>query len=48
MQFLYVFEVLYRVSFLSVAECFFVEPDEAVDTGTLEENKLNLTLDFHR
>uniref|UniRef100_A0A4X1UGI4 Uncharacterized protein n=1 Tax=Sus scrofa TaxID=9823 RepID=A0A4X1UGI4_PIG len=29
-------------------ECFFVEPDEAVDTGTLEENKLNLTLDFHR
>ncbi|XP_047641391.1 mucolipin-3 isoform X2 [Phacochoerus africanus] len=29
-------------------ECFFVEPDEAVDTGTLEEKKLNLTLDFHR
>ncbi|ELK06301.1 Mucolipin-3 [Pteropus alecto] len=29
-------------------ECFFVEPDESFYIGTLEENKLNLTLDFHR
>ncbi|XP_074232213.1 mucolipin-3 isoform X3 [Camelus bactrianus] len=29
-------------------ECFFVEPDEPLHVGTLEENKLNLTLDFHR
>ncbi|GAB5575220.1 mucolipin-2 isoform X3 [Prionailurus iriomotensis] len=29
-------------------ECFFVEPDEPFHIGTLEENKLNLTLDFHR
>ncbi|XP_034509700.1 mucolipin-3 isoform X2 [Ailuropoda melanoleuca] len=29
-------------------ECFFVEPDEPFRIGTLEENKLNLTLDFHR
>uniref|UniRef100_M3Y2H8 Mucolipin 3 n=1 Tax=Mustela putorius furo TaxID=9669 RepID=M3Y2H8_MUSPF len=29
-------------------ECFFVEPDEPFHMGTLEENKLNLTLDFHR
>ncbi|XP_064138250.1 mucolipin-3 isoform X4 [Loxodonta africana] len=29
-------------------ECFFVEPDEPFHVGTREENKLNLTLDFHR
>ncbi|XP_021111098.1 mucolipin-3 isoform X2 [Heterocephalus glaber] len=29
-------------------ECFFVEPDESFHIGMLEENKLNLTLDFHR
>ncbi|XP_047583595.1 mucolipin-3 isoform X1 [Lutra lutra] len=29
-------------------ECFFVEPDEHFHIGALEENKLNLTLDFHR
>ncbi|XP_062962467.1 mucolipin-3 isoform X2 [Cynocephalus volans] len=29
-------------------ECFLVEPDEPFHIGTLEENKLNLTLDFHR
>nr|KAF6444433.1 mucolipin 3 [Molossus molossus] len=29
-------------------ECFSVEPDESSYIGTLEENKLNLTLDFHR
>ncbi|XP_036746213.2 mucolipin-3 [Manis pentadactyla] len=29
-------------------ECFFIEPHESVYIGTLEENKLNLTLDFHR
>ncbi|XP_036091727.1 mucolipin-3 isoform X3 [Rousettus aegyptiacus] len=29
-------------------ECFFVEPDDSFYIGTLEENKLNLTLDFHR
>ncbi|XP_036916842.1 mucolipin-3 isoform X2 [Sturnira hondurensis] len=29
-------------------ECFSVEPDESFYIGTLEENKLNLTLDFHR
>ncbi|KAJ8793497.1 hypothetical protein J1605_019331 [Eschrichtius robustus] len=29
-------------------ECFFVEPDEPFHVGTLEENKLNLMLDFHR
>ncbi|XP_073858915.1 mucolipin-3 isoform X6 [Macaca fascicularis] len=29
-------------------ECFFVEPDERFHTGTPAENKLNLTLDFHR
>uniref|UniRef100_A0A8I5NZN1 Mucolipin TRP cation channel 3 n=2 Tax=Papio anubis TaxID=9555 RepID=A0A8I5NZN1_PAPAN len=29
-------------------ECFFVEPDEPFHTGTPAENKLNLTLDFHR
>ncbi|XP_008536405.2 mucolipin-3 isoform X1 [Equus przewalskii] len=29
-------------------ECFFVEPDESFHLGTLEEHKLNLTLDFHR
>ncbi|XP_076976541.1 mucolipin-3 isoform X3 [Tamandua tetradactyla] len=29
-------------------ECFFVEPDELFHIGTLEEKKLNLTLDFHR
>lgn len=31
-----------------MAECFFVEPNEPFHIGTLEENKLNLTLDFHR
>uniref|UniRef100_A0A2K6PMC2 Uncharacterized protein n=1 Tax=Rhinopithecus roxellana TaxID=61622 RepID=A0A2K6PMC2_RHIRO len=29
-------------------ECFFVEPNEPFHTGTPAENKLNLTLDFHR
>ncbi|XP_054523592.1 mucolipin-3 isoform X2 [Pan troglodytes] len=29
-------------------ECFFVEPDEPFHIGTPAENKLNLTLDFHR
>lgn len=29
-------------------ECFSVEPDESFYIGTPEENKLNLTLDFHR
>ncbi|XP_006047597.1 mucolipin-3 isoform X3 [Bubalus bubalis] len=29
-------------------ECLFVEPNEPFHIGTLEENKLNLTLDFHR
>ncbi|XP_032280699.1 mucolipin-3 isoform X4 [Phoca vitulina] len=29
-------------------ECFFVEPDEPFHIGTVEGNKLNLTLDFHR
>ncbi|KAK1339860.1 hypothetical protein QTO34_018418 [Cnephaeus nilssonii] len=29
-------------------ECFSVEPDETFYIGTPEENKLNLTLDFHR
>ncbi|XP_037019875.2 mucolipin-3 isoform X2 [Artibeus jamaicensis] len=29
-------------------ECFSVDPDESFYIGTLEENKLNLTLDFHR
>ncbi|XP_038412277.1 mucolipin-3 isoform X3 [Canis lupus familiaris] len=29
-------------------ECFSVEPAEPFHVGTLEENKLNLTLDFHR
>ncbi|XP_027628059.1 mucolipin-3 isoform X2 [Tupaia chinensis] len=29
-------------------ECFFVEPDEPFHIGTLEEHKLNLTLNFHR
>ncbi|KAK2496283.1 hypothetical protein MC885_004490 [Smutsia gigantea] len=29
-------------------ECFFIKPDESFYIGTLEENKLNLTLDFHR
>ncbi|XP_053777661.1 mucolipin-3 isoform X2 [Desmodus rotundus] len=29
-------------------ECFSVEPEEPFYTGTLEENRLNLTLDFHR
>ncbi|XP_029416164.1 mucolipin-3 [Nannospalax galili] len=29
-------------------ECFFIEPGEPYPIGTLEENKLNLTLDFHR
>ncbi|XP_037682679.1 mucolipin-3 isoform X2 [Choloepus didactylus] len=29
-------------------ECLFVEPDKLFYIGTLEENKLNLTLDFHR
>ncbi|XP_014401916.1 PREDICTED: mucolipin-3 [Myotis brandtii] len=38
----------YYVLFLSVAECFSVEPDESFYIGTPEENKLNLTLDFHR
>lgn len=34
--------------FLSMAECFFVEPDEPLHIGAPAENKLNLTLDFHR
>ncbi|XP_036046491.1 mucolipin-3 isoform X2 [Onychomys torridus] len=29
-------------------ECFLIEPDESFDIRTLGENKLNLTLDFHR
>ncbi|XP_036302560.1 mucolipin-3 isoform X2 [Pipistrellus kuhlii] len=29
-------------------ECFSVEPDDTFYIGTPEENKLNLTLDFHR
>ncbi|XP_076431234.1 mucolipin-3 isoform X2 [Peromyscus maniculatus bairdii] len=29
-------------------ECFLIEPDEPFDIRTLGENKLNLTLDFHR
>ncbi|KAF3819678.1 hypothetical protein GH733_015187, partial [Mirounga leonina] len=29
-------------------ECFFVEPDEPFHIGTVEGNKFNLTLDFHR
>ncbi|XP_065784160.1 mucolipin-3 isoform X2 [Muntiacus reevesi] len=29
-------------------ECLFVEPNESFHIGTPEENKLNLTLDFHR
>ncbi|OWK05109.1 MCOLN3, partial [Cervus elaphus hippelaphus] len=29
-------------------ECLFVEPNEPFHIGTPEENKLNLTLDFHR
>ncbi|KAL1772314.1 mucolipin-3 isoform X1 [Sigmodon hispidus] len=29
-------------------ECFLIEPDELFDGGTHGENKLNLTLDFHR
>ncbi|XP_066121055.1 mucolipin-3 [Saccopteryx bilineata] len=29
-------------------ECFSVEPEVSFSIGTLEENKLNLTLDFHR
>ncbi|MXQ86100.1 hypothetical protein E5288_WYG002097 [Bos mutus] len=40
-------QVLYYVLFLSMAECLFVEPNEPFHIGTLEENKLNLTLDFH-
>lgn len=49
MQFyLFILGYLQNVLFLSMAECFFVEPDEPFHIGTLEENKLNLTLDFHR
>ncbi|CAO2600373.1 Mcoln3 [Lemmus lemmus] len=29
-------------------ECFLIEPDEPFDIGTPGENRLNLTLDFHR
>ncbi|XP_005357460.1 mucolipin-3 isoform X2 [Microtus ochrogaster] len=29
-------------------ECFLIEPDERFDIGTPGENRLNLTLDFHR
>ena len=47
-RFLCLFQVLYYVLFLSMAECLFVEPNEPFHIGTLEENKLNLTLDFHR
>lgn len=49
MQFyLFVLGYVQNVLFLSMAECFFVEPNEPFHIGTLEENKLNLTLDFHR